>query len=148
MLVPHRAASSRIFMEIEPTAKVVAIEKDKARLGLIRENLNRLKQAASCFTADAADLKVGGTGTLRSYSVRCALLASGVIRRHPDIKLLRAPTDIPALSKEQLRILTALWQTLTPAGCWLCNVLHLPRGKCRRVTSIPRRYTRCERGGD
>lgn len=52
--------------------------------------------------------------------------ATGVIRRHPDIKLLRKPEDIPRLARQQLALLNALWPTLCPGGILLyatCSVL-------------------------
>ena len=42
--------------------------------------------------------------------------ASGVVRRHPDIKWLRRPEDLAQLAREQARLLDALWQTLAPGG--------------------------------
>jgi 16S rRNA (cytosine967-C5)-methyltransferase len=55
-----------------------------------------------------------------------ACSASGVVRRHPDIKHLRRASDLAPLAKLQLRLLKALWQTLKPGGRLVyatCSVL-------------------------
>lgn len=105
------------ILEIVPTLDVVAIEKDKSRLLPIRENLQRLHQQAELICADAADLSAWWDNKpFDRILLDAPCSASGVIRRHPDIKLLRLPDDIRALAAVQYRILTALWQTLAPGG--------------------------------
>lgn len=105
------------LLECVPTISVVAVEKDKARINSIAENLQRLKLNAEIKCADAAKLESWWDGKLFDRILLDApCSASGVVRRHPDIKLLRQPGDIKTLAKEQLRLLNALWQTLAPGG--------------------------------
>jgi len=97
--------------------KLLAIDSDPNRLQKVRENLLRLKLSAACITADAGDISSWWDG---KYFDRILLdapcSASGVIRRHPDIKLLRRETDIAKLVQAQLRLLEALWEVLAPGG--------------------------------
>jgi 16S rRNA (cytosine967-C5)-methyltransferase len=97
--------------------ELTAIDSDPRRLEKVRENLDRLRLAASLIAADAAQLDDWWDG--RQFQrvlldVPCS--ASGVVRRHPDIKWLRRPEDLERLAREQARLLSALWQTLTPDG--------------------------------
>jgi 16S rRNA (cytosine967-C5)-methyltransferase len=114
------------LLEAEPTLTVVAVEKDRARAILINDNLKRHQQTATVITADVK-------ATQQWWDQKpfdCILLdapcsASGVIRRHPDIKLLRQPEDIKMLAREQTAILKALWPTLAKGGTLLyvtCSV--------------------------
>jgi 16S rRNA (cytosine967-C5)-methyltransferase len=60
--------------------------------------------------------------------------ATGVIRRHPDIKLLRKPDDIENLANRQAEILRALWPLLVPGGILLyCTCSVLAYENCRQV---------------
>lgn len=105
------------ILEIEPSVECVAVEKEQERMMPIKENLARLKMKAKLICADAADVNTWWDKNLFDRILLDApCSASGVIRRHPDIKLLRAATDIKALAAEQLRILNALWETLKPGG--------------------------------
>lgn len=105
------------ILEIQPDVEVVAIEKEANRIIPIRENLHRLNQEANCIAADAANIEAWwDQKPFDRILLDAPCSASGVIRRHPDIKLLRQPTDIKALAAEQLRILQALWQTLKTDG--------------------------------
>ena len=80
---------------------------------LIQKNLARAKLQAQCFCADAGDVKKWWDGKLFDKILLDApCSASGVIRRHPDIKLLRQPSDIAACAEEQLHLLHALWPLL------------------------------------
>lgn len=106
------------MLEQQPgLAEVIAIDQSETRLPRIRENLDRLGLEATLLAADA-----GATGDWwdgRHFDrilldVPCS--ASGVIRRNPDIKLLRREGDIAALARIQLGLLESLWQTLTPGG--------------------------------
>lgn len=104
------------ILEIEPTCEVVAVEKDKSRLASIQENLARLRQQATVICADAGNIKWWDKKPFDRILLDAPCSASGVIRRHPDIKLLRQPTDLPALQKEQYTLLKNLWQTLAVNG--------------------------------
>lgn len=116
------------ILETEPLlAHCLAIEKDAARLPAIRENLTRLNLHAECVVADAASPNQYWDGHLFDRilcDVPCS--ASGIIRRHPDIKMLRKPDDITANAQQQLRLLTALWPLLKVDGILLyatCSIL-------------------------
>jgi 16S rRNA (cytosine967-C5)-methyltransferase len=116
------------ILETEPRLEsLTAVEIDGARIGRIEENLSRLGLAASVIQGDAADTGAWWDGRRFDrilLDVPCS--ATGVIRRHPDIKLLRRPQDIAALLSRQARLLEALWPLLTAGGMLLyttCSVL-------------------------
>src|SRR3990167_1343033 len=105
------------LLEIQPDLDVTAVEKEKGRIHFIKEKLQRLKQQATLIGADVGELKAWWDDKpFDRILLDAPCSASGVIRRHPDIKLLRQPADIRTLAAEQYRILTALWQTLAPNG--------------------------------
>lgn len=106
------------ILELQPDiAELVAVDRDSSRLHLVQENLERLNLSATCVCADAGAVKSWWDGKLFDRILLDApCSASGVIRRHPDIRLLRRATDISVLAAEQLRLLTALWQLLKPDG--------------------------------
>jgi len=98
-------------------AEVVAIDESATRLPRIQENLDRLDLHANLLQADAADLEQWWDGQPFDrilLDVPCS--ASGVIRRHPDIKLLRRETDVVPLAAIQLGLLEAMWAVLKPGG--------------------------------
>lgn len=110
------------------TAEMVAVDKDAKRLQLVAENLQRLGLAAQLVVGDAAEPDVWWDG--KSFQriladVPCS--ASGVVRRHPDIKWLRRSPDIAGFATQQLNILRALWRLLAQDGKLLyatCSVFH------------------------
>jgi 16S rRNA (cytosine967-C5)-methyltransferase len=108
-------------------AQVTAVDSSPARLERVRANLERLGLAAALIMGDALRPDAWWDG--RPYDrilldVPCS--ATGVIRRHPDIKLLRRPGDLKTLPRRQLAMLEALWPLLRPGGRLLytsCSVL-------------------------
>lgn len=106
---------------------VTALDLSEARLRRVRESLARLGLEAEVRTGDAGD--PGGWWDGRPYDrilldVPCS--ATGVIRRHPDIKVLRRAGDIPPLARRQAQLLRAVWGLLAPGGTLLytsCSVL-------------------------
>ncbi len=106
------------ILEVMPdVSAIVAVEKDRERLASIQENLQRLNMNAVCIHADAGDVTQWWDGQLFDRILLDApCSASGVVRRHPDIKLLRQPTDLKALVKEQRYLLEKLWPLLQPGG--------------------------------
>lgn len=105
--------------QILETADVAltALDVDAARCSRIERNLERLGLAARVVHADCVDLSPwwDGRGFERVLAdVPCS--ASGVVRRHPDIKWIRRPADIPAFAARQGRILDALWRVLVRGG--------------------------------
>lgn len=105
------------ILEVAQHINLLAIDQDRKRLARVQENLQRLKFSAKCITADAANIASWWDGKeFDRILLDAPCSASGVIRRHPDIKLLRQPKDIEGLAKEQLRLLTALWPLLRKGG--------------------------------
>lgn len=96
---------------------VTALDSDERRLVRVHENLNRLQQQANVLCGDARQPECLGEGALFDrLLIDAPCSATGVIRRHPDIKLLRKETDIAPLANVQLSILQALWPRLKPGG--------------------------------
>ncbi|MBL8260125.1 MAG: 16S rRNA (cytosine(967)-C(5))-methyltransferase RsmB [Candidatus Competibacteraceae bacterium] len=114
-------------LECEPGVALTALDRDAGRLDQVRANLRRLKLDARLIAGDAerpADWWDGVPFDRILVDAPCS--ATGVIRRHPDIKLLRRDSDIPALAERQRAILAALWPLLRPGGRLLyatCSVL-------------------------
>lgn len=105
------------ILELQPSAHCVAVDHDEERLASVTDNLQRLQLSATCIAADVAETKKWWDGKLFDRILLDApCSASGVIRRHPDIKLLRRPTDILELAKIQLQLLNAVWPLLKPNG--------------------------------
>jgi 16S rRNA (cytosine967-C5)-methyltransferase len=108
---------SHILEERADLAAVIAVEKDPERMMLIKENLTRLHLHAMCVCEDVSRIKQWWDGQLfERILLDAPCSASGVIRRHPDIKLCRQAADIRALAAEQLHLLNALWQVLAADG--------------------------------
>ena len=110
-----------------PDSVLTAIELDPERLASIHENLERLRLDAAVLAADASKPKEWWDGQpFDRILLDAPCSASGVIRRHPDIKLLRRASDIEAQAGLQTRLLDALWPLLAPSGRLLyvtCSVL-------------------------
>ncbi len=106
---------------------VLAIDLEPKRLTRVKENLARLNLNAILKAADAADTGQWWDGSpFDRILLDAPCSATGVIRRHPDIKILRKPADIVKLSAIQLRLLGSLWQTLANKGVLLyatCSIL-------------------------
>ena len=100
------------ILEAQPQLnKVVAVELESRRMPRVEENLQRLGLKADLVVGDAsatADWWDGERFQRILLDAPCS--ASGVIRRHPDIKLLRKATDIVKLAELQLQLLRSLWQ--------------------------------------
>ena len=101
-------------------AHVVAIDLEAKRLTRVRENLDRLKLDAELIACDARDTASWWDGKpFQRILLDAPCSATGVIRRHPDIKLTRQADDIPALASLQGELLDALWPTLEVGGMLL-----------------------------
>ncbi len=106
---------------------LLALDLDKSRLSRVGENLHRLQLKAKLKAADAARPASWWNGeAFDRILLDAPCSATGVIRRHPDIKLLRKPQDIARLAESQFQLLNALWPTLKPGGLLLyatCSTL-------------------------
>lgn len=120
------------ILETQPKLKqLVILDKDKIRLKKINDNLQRLQLSAltnlKIQAADAVQPETWWDNTLFDRILLDApCSATGVIRRHPDIKLLRRAQDITNCAHLQLQLLTALWPLLKPNGILLyatCSVM-------------------------
>ena len=116
------------ILEVEPKlAGVVAVDLEAKRLVRVRENLERLGLAAELIAADGRDTQAWWDGKpFQRILLDAPCSATGVIRRHPDIKLTRQPDDIVALAQLQGELLDALWPTLEVGGILLyatCSTL-------------------------
>ncbi len=97
--------------------KVTALDSDADRLLRVNETLARLKLSANVAVGDAGDPH----GWWNAVPFDAILLdapcsASGIVRRHPDVRWLRRPEDIGALAAIQARLLDALWPLLKVGG--------------------------------
>lgn len=107
--------------------EVVAVDVGEARLARVSENLERLGLQANIMHADAADLSSWWDGECFDRILLDApCSATGVIRRHPDIKLLRSSDAIATLKQQQLHLLQSIWPSLATGGLLLyttCSIL-------------------------
>jgi 16S rRNA (cytosine967-C5)-methyltransferase len=108
---------------------LVAVDHDAERNRMLEENLVRLGYKARIETGDARqpdDWSRGESFDRILIDVPCS--ATGVIRRHPDIKFLRRAEDIPDFADRQRALLEKLWPLLKPRGRLLyatCSVLRI-----------------------
>jgi len=116
------------ILEAEPAlAGVVAVDLEAKRLVRVKENLERLGLNAELIAADGRDTEKWWDGKpFQRILLDAPCSATGVIRRHPDIKLTRQPDDIVALAQLQGELLDAMWKTLEVGGILLyatCSTL-------------------------
>jgi len=116
------------ILESEPDLlSLLAIDIDVKRLERVKENLARLQLNADLLAADAIDTEAWWDEVLFDkilLDAPCSAL--GVVRRHPDIKLLRRAEDIVVLQQLQQAILLAIWKLLKPGGVLVyatCSIL-------------------------
>ncbi len=113
-------------------ARVTALDLDPARCERIHQTLQRLDLAAKVVAADAALPSTWWPQQCQSEPFDAILLdapctASGIVRRHPDVRWLRRESDVAQLAATQARLLAALWPLLKPGGRLLyctCSVFH------------------------
>lgn len=116
------------ILESQPQLnELVAVDIDAARMQRVNENLQRLKLEARLLVGDAAAPETWWDGMpFDRILLDAPCSALGVIRRHPDIKLLRRDEDIAQLQALQKNILSAVWPLLATGGILLyatCSVL-------------------------
>jgi 16S rRNA (cytosine967-C5)-methyltransferase len=100
-----------------PQAQVVALDVDAKRCERIAQNLQRLGVQAQVKAADAAQPELWWDGQLfDAILLDAPCTASGIVRRHPDVRWLRRPGDSAQLGQIQSKLLKALWPLLVPGG--------------------------------
>ena len=96
---------------------VLALDSDATRLLRVTDTLARLKLSARTIVADATDPRAWWDAVpFDAILLDAPCSASGIVRRHPDVRWLRRPGDIAALARLQARLLDALWPLLKPGG--------------------------------
>ncbi|EEP90763.1 16S rRNA (cytosine(967)-C(5))-methyltransferase RsmB [Yersinia kristensenii] len=134
------------ILEAAPKAHVLAIDIDEQRLSRVKENLQRLKLHA--------DVRVGdgripdewcGDQQFDRILLDAPCSATGVIRRHPDIKWLRRDSDIADLAQLQSEIIEAIWPKLKKGGVMVyatCSIL--PEENQQQIATFLQRHSEAE----
>lgn len=105
------------LLELMPQAQVTALELQAGRSTRIHDNLQRLGLQAQVRVADAGQPAAWWDGQpFDAILLDAPCSASGIVRRHPDVRWLRREGDIAQLAAEQDRLLAALWPLLAPGG--------------------------------
>ena len=109
--------------------ELIAVDHDGERLARLDENLARLALEATVVCGDAGEPGAWWDGTpFERILADVPCTGTGVIRRHPEIKLQRRPEDVANLAATQLRLLEALWPLVAPRGRLLyATCTYLPR---------------------
>jgi 16S rRNA (cytosine967-C5)-methyltransferase len=119
--------TAHILEQQSQLKELVAVDIDESRMQRVSYNLQRLKLSAKLVVGDAANPQDWWDGQLfERILLDAPCSALGVIRRHPDIKLLRRAEDIKQLQTLQQNILRAAWPLLAPGGIMLyatCSIL-------------------------
>ncbi len=121
------------------SGSVTAIDTDTVRLQRIHETLSRLGLSAKVLVGDAATPDVWSSGAqFDAILLDAPCTASGIVRRHPDVRWLRRESDIEQLAMVQARLLKALWPLVKPGGRLLyctCSVF-LAEGSLQAQTFL------------
>lgn len=130
------------ILETAPQAEVMAVDVDAQRLARISENLQRLNMQAEVKLGDGRTPQDWcGNTQFDRILLDAPCSATGVIRRHPDIKWLRRDRDIPELALLQQQILDAVWPHLKTGGTMLyatCSIL--PEENALQITQFLQRH--------
>lgn len=125
------------ILERYPGVSLLALDQREARLARVRENLERLglqkRSNPRLAVADAADTGTWWDGNqFDRILLDAPCSATGVIRRHPEIKWLRTPEQVRQASLVQQQLLAGLWPLLKPEGILVyatCSVLRLENNR-------------------
>jgi len=108
---------------------VTALDVDAARLQRVQQNLQRLHLQAAAVCADARAVDRWWDGRpFDAVLLDAPCSASGVVRRHPDVRWLRRAQDLVTLARTQAELLDALWPTVKPGGVLLyvtCSIFRV-----------------------
>ena len=130
------------ILELAPKANVLAVDIDEQRLKRVHENLNRLNMHAKVIMGDGKTPEQWASGeTFDRILLDAPCSATGVIRRHPDIKWLRRNEDIAVLSQLQAEILRSIWPFLKVGGTLVyatCSIL--PEENSQQVSRFLAEY--------
>jgi 16S rRNA (cytosine967-C5)-methyltransferase len=134
------------LLETEPKLKAcIALDIEPKRMLRTKENLKRLNLEATLISGDAKKTNTWWDGQLFDRILLDApCSATGVIRRHPDIKLLRTPEDITNITKTQAELLSALWPLLAPGGLFIyatCSIL--PEENDEQIAAFIKKQADC-----
>lgn len=125
------------MLEQEPSLQVTALDAEERRLGRVRDNLARLKVEAKIICGDGTRTNWWDGQLFDRILLDAPCSATGIIRRHPDIKLLRTPEDIGKLAELQGQLLDNLWGMLKPGGVLVyatCSIM--PRENTKAVEAF------------
>lgn len=127
---------------------VTALDIDPLRLKRVQDNLQRLQQRAHLHCADAKELHLWyDNNTFDAILADVPCTASGVVKRHPDIKWLRQPQDSQKTALQQEALLDSLWLTLKSGGRLLlatCSIF-MEENQQQLTRFLTRHADACER---
>ena len=122
------------LLELQADIELVCVDASEDRLQRVQQNLQRLKLSAKLIAGDASQPDDWWDKTpFDAILLDAPCSALGVLRRHPDIRLLRRESDISSLTKQQEALLIALWSLLKPGGRLIyatCSVLKQENEQC------------------
>jgi 16S rRNA (cytosine967-C5)-methyltransferase len=125
---------------------LLALDADPLRLARVQENLNRLHLAATLRAGDARQPASWWDGRpFDAILLDAPCTASGIVRRHPDVRWLRRADDIASLARVQAQLLDALWPLLAPGGRLLYATCSIFRAE--GAQQIDAFLQRCPAGG-
>jgi len=113
------------LLEAEPTLQLLAIDNEERRLSRVRDSLARLGLQAEVQCNDITQDHALAPDSFDRILLDVPCSATGVIRRHPDIKLLRTEAEVAVLVQRQSELLTAAWRLLKPGGYLLYSTCSL-----------------------
>ena len=123
----------------------VALDIEKRRLTRVEENLNRLQLQATLLIGDAAKPESWWDGIrFDRILLDAPCSATGVIRRNPDIKLLRSDEEVEAITDVQQKLLNSLWPLLAPGGILVyatCSVM--PEENEKQISRFIENHSDC-----
>jgi 16S rRNA (cytosine967-C5)-methyltransferase len=121
-----------LMLERADLAQVVAVDVDPKRLVRVGENLRRENLQAELINGDASEPERWWNGVpFERILLDAPCSALGVIRRHPDIRVRKSPSDIDKLPLLQLRLLNSAWRMLAPGGRLVYATCTLTRSENR-----------------